>query len=197
MSDREIASPEVTELLLAWNDGDRYAFDKLMPMVVGELRRIARRQLAKERAGHTLQPTALIHEVYLRWSESEAFGWRSRAHFFALAGAQMRHVLVEHARRKRAAKRGGDKTPVRLVDPDRLGRESASVVDLIDLDRALGRLAEMDPQFSRIVELRYFAGLTAAEAAEVLGVTERTVLRHWAWIRAWLFRQLTSTEAET
>lgn len=192
MPDREVASAEVTALLLAWNDGDRDAFDQLIPLVVGELRRMARRQLAKEGDGHTLQPTALINEVYLRWSQQKDFGWRNRAHFFGLAAAQIRHILIDHARKKRAAKRGGEETLIRLADPEEIGGEPAAVVDLIDLDRALDRLGEMDPQLGRIVELRYFAGLTAAEAAEVLGVTERTVLRHWAWIRAWLLRQLAS-----
>lgn len=197
MSGKEVTASQVTQLLQAWDHGDREAFDKLIPMVVGELRRMARRQLAHERRNHTLQPTALINEVYLRWAKQREFGWRSRAHFFSLAAAQMRHILVEHARKKKAAKRGRGETPIRLVDPDELGGEaSAYVVDMIDLDRALTRLQEMDPQLGRIVELRYFAGLSAREAAEVMGVTERTVLRHWAWIKAWLFRQMTSGGTE-
>lgn len=195
MSARDAASAEVTELLFAWNDGDRGAFDQLIPLVVDDLRRLARRQLAKERVNHTLQPTALINEVYLRWSHRHDFDWRSRAHFFGLAAAQIRHLLIEHARKKKAAKRGGEKTPIRLVDPDELRGEPGAEVDLIDLDRALVRLQEMDSQLCRLVELRFFAGLSATEAAEVLGVTERTVHRHWAWIRAWLLRRLTSEAA--
>lgn len=193
MSDRDAAPSQLTELLVAWNAGDRAALDKLMPLVIGELRRMARRQLAGERAGHTLQPTALINEVYLRWSEQKDFGWRNRVHFFSLAAAQIRHILVDHARRSKAAKRGRAETPIRVTDFDGVGgKATPRVVDFIDLDRALTRLQEMEPQYSRIVELRYFAGLSAREVAEVLGVTERTVLRNWAWIKAWLFRQLTA-----
>ncbi len=181
----------VTELLAAWSHGDRTAFDQLIPLVIEELRRLARRQLARERPGHTLQSTELINEVYLRWSKQASFDWRDRAHFFSFAAAQMRHILVEHARKKNAEKRGHGQTPIRLTNIDELEDVAAGhKVDLIDLDRALNRLSAMDPQYSRIVELRYFAGLSVREVAEALEVTERTVLRRWAWIKAWLFRQL-------
>jgi RNA polymerase sigma factor (TIGR02999 family) len=185
----------VTEVLAAWNRGERDAFDRLLPLVIDELRRLARRQFAGERAGHTLQPTALINELYLRWSLQSGFEWTNRAHFFAVAGAQIRHLLVDHARRAKAGKRGGGETSIRLSDSGEAGRRGAtSIVDLIDLDRALTELAQLDPQAGRIVELRYFAGLSAQEVAQVLGVTERTVLRRWAWARAWLHQRLAAED---
>lgn len=194
---QESGSQPVTQLLAAWSRGDRGAFDRLVPLVMDELRRIARVELSRERAGHTLQPTALINELYLRWSQQTGFGWRDRAHFFALAAAQLRHILVDHARKRKAAKRGKGETAVRLTDVrDHRSRSSSHAVDLIDLDQALTRLQQMDPQCSRIVELRYFAGLSAREVADVLGVTERTVLRRWAWARAWLLEQLRAEEGE-
>jgi RNA polymerase sigma factor (TIGR02999 family) len=183
----------VTALLAAWNRGERDAFDRLLPLVIDELRRMARRELAGERAGHTLQPTALINELYLKWSQQTGFSWRDRAHFFAIASAQIRHLLVDHARRARAAKRRPAGTAVALTElEDPAPPAATAVVDLLDLDRALAELERLDPQAGRIVELRYFAGLSAPEVARALGVTERTVLRRWAWARAWLLARLTS-----
>ena len=182
---------KITRLLAAWNEGDPEAFESLIPLVIHDLRKLARRAYAKEAAGHTLQPTALINELYLRWSRQQDFHWRNRSHFFALAAAQIRHILVDHARRKQAAKRGPGEAVVRLSDLGKLadGTPDRSV-DLIDLDRQLKRLEEMDPPCSRIVELRYFAGLSASQVAEVMDLSERTVLRRWAWAKAWLFRHL-------
>lgn len=181
----------VTSLLHAWDAGDRAAFAQVMPILIDDLRRISARQLARERTGHTLQPTALVNELYLRWSRQRRFGWRNRAHFLKLAAAQMRHILVEHARTKGAQKRGADLT-VRVSTIGRLPAPGGSgdPVDLLDLDMALTRLEAMDPRYGKIVELRYFAGLTVREVAQVLEITERTVMRHWAWIRAWLLAQL-------
>ncbi|MEM7584460.1 MAG: ECF-type sigma factor [Acidobacteriota bacterium] len=190
----EMAEPGVTALLKAWGEGDREAFDALVPLVLEELRRLAKRHLARERADHTLQPTALINEVYVRWASQERFDWRDRASFFAVAGAQIRRILVEHARRRKSAKRGNGVPALRLSRLEEVAGESGgSTIDLIDLDRALIRLAEMEPLYCRIVELRYFAGLSTPEVAEVVGLSERTVLRHWAWIKAWLACRLDQT----
>lgn len=181
----------ITRLLHAWDGGDQAAFARIIPMMIDDLRRISFGQLARERTGHTLQPTALVNELYLRWSRQRRFGWRDRAHFLQLAAAQMRHILVEHARTKRARKRGADLT-LRISTASRLPDlcDRRDPVDLLDLDQALTRLNAMNPRYGQIVELRYFAGLTVREVAEVLSITERTVMRHWAWIRAWLFTQL-------
>ncbi len=181
----------ITQLLQAWDGGDPSAFARVIPLMIDDLRRISRGQLARERANHTLQPTALINELYLRWSRQERFGWLDRAHFLRLAAAQMRRILVEHARKKQARKRG----PALTMRYSTLGGlacpgDGGEAVDLLDLERVLVRLHEMEPRYCQIVELRFFAGLTIREVAEVLGTTERTVMRHWAWTRAWLFNQL-------
>lgn len=193
MSSESTSSPSRISRLLLDCGRDPEAFDRLIPAVLDDLRRIARRQLAREPPGHTLQPTALVSELYLRWSRQSGLGWRDRAHFFGMAAAQIRRILVDHARRKRAIKRAGTDPPLHQVDaglPRARPASNGRRVDLIDLDRALDRLENLDSDLRRLVELRYFAGLSAREVAGVLGVTERTVMRRWAWVRAWLFLEL-------
>jgi len=183
---------EVTNLLVSWKNGDRDAFDRLFPMVESNLRRMARSCLAREHEGHTLQPTALVNEVYLRMVGCTKISWKNRAHFFGACARTMRRILVDHARRKRASKRGGGMIGVALDDqcgiPDAKGHPS---VDLIALDEALTRLAKLDPRQCRIVELRFFVGLSTRETAEVVGLAPRTVTLEWTKARAWLFRELT------
>jgi RNA polymerase sigma factor (TIGR02999 family) len=174
------------------------AYDELTPLVYAELRRQARLALRREGEGHTLQPTALVHEAWLRLDDQRGAHWESRTHFFAIAAQMMRRVLVDHARTRRALKRGGGAVQVTLGAVDResasLGRStdegSADNVDLIALDGALSRLAALDPQKARLVELRYFAGLSIPEAAAALGVSQATVGREWAVARMWLRREL-------
>ena len=163
------------------------ALDQVLPAVYAELRRIASRQMRHERAGHTLGATGLVHEAYLRLVDQTRVEWRDRAHFFGVAARLMRQILIDHARRRAAAKRGGavDRTDV----DDRLGEES-HLEELLVLDDALNRLEELEPRLCRIVEYRYFAGLTEPEVAELLGVTPRTVQRDWRKARAWLYARL-------
>jgi len=182
---------DVTGLLIAWGEGDRAALDALLPVVYAELRRQARRALRREAAGHTLQPTALVHEAYLRLVDQRPARWQSRAHFFGVAARCMRQVLVDAARTRRAAKRGRGAHPITLGDAEGVtaapsaGVEDAGV-DVLALDAALARLAALDPDQARLVELRYFAGLTGDQAAEALGVSPTTADRYWAYARAWL-----------
>lgn len=186
--DRE-SSKEVTELLVRWRDGDREALDSLMPLVYGELRRLARHYLRQERSDHTLQSTALVHEAYMRLAGQSPPQWQNRAHFFGIAAHVMRQILVEHARAHVAAKRGG-KNACKLTLDAALEIQQKTDVDVIALDDALNRLAELDPQQSRIVELRFFAGLTIEDTAEVLGIAPATVKRDWTSARAWLHREI-------
>lgn len=186
----------VTELLLAWNAGDRAALDALLPVVYAELRRQAERAMQREGAGHTLQPTALVHEVYLRLVDQERVHWRNRAQFFGVAAQLMRRILVDHARSRQAAKRGGGAHQITLTRADAAGAMSAEdstddpVVEVLALHDALTRLAEMDPDQGRLVELRYFGGLSIQETAAVLGVSPATVKREWNVARAWLRREI-------
>jgi RNA polymerase sigma factor (TIGR02999 family) len=175
---------EVTRLLVAWGDGDKGALDLLMPLVHAELRRLARHYMSRERPGHTLQSTALVNEAYLRLVDQENMRWENRAHFFGIAARLMRQILVEHARGRRAAKRGGGQYRLSLTKVDRAA--SGPDVNLLALDEALGRLEALDSQKSRIVELRYFGGLGIEETAEVVGVSPATVKREWSMARAWL-----------
>ena len=185
---------EITQLLLAWSGGDRAAFDHLMPRVEAELRRIARRHFSREDAGHTLQPTALVNELYLRLVDRRRVRWSNRAHFFGFAAQAMRRILVDHARVRDAEKRGQGRRNLSLeeVDEASVKRE----VDLVALDDALRSLAEIDPRQSRLVELRYFGGLTNEEVAEVLGISPRTAYREWRTARLWLKQALSGEAGE-
>jgi RNA polymerase sigma factor (TIGR02999 family) len=185
----------VTELLRAWGSGDTQASDSLVRLVYAELRRQAQLALRREGEGHTLQPTALVHEAWLRLGLQHDARWESRAQFFAIAAQMMRRVLVDHARTRRALKRGGEAVQVSLGDlgPVAVGLAHATSLDAVDviaLDDALARLAVLDPQKARLVDLRYFAGLSIPEAAAVLGVSLATVGREWAIARMWLRREL-------
>ena len=178
----------VTHLLKEWSAGDQEALDRLLPLVYEELRRQATRYLRRERPGHTLQTTDLINEAYLRLVEAQDVPWQSRAHFFGVAANLMRRILVEHARRREADKRGGSLIRVPLDEASAATDETD--VDLLAVDEALDRLALMDEQQARIVELRFFSGLSVEETAEVLGVSTKTVKRDWSAARAWLAREI-------
>jgi len=186
-----MASPhDVTALLSDWSRGNHRALNQLLPLVYAELRRIAARQLRKERVGHTLQPTALVHEVYLRLVDQRQVDWRSRAHFFGVAAQVMRRILVDHARRHSAGKRGEG---VRCVSvDDAQGVPASNEIPILALDHALDRLQKVDSELARIVELRAFGGLTIEEAAQVLDVSPSTAKREWRTARAWLKRELGS-----
>ncbi|MGH9837230.1 MAG: sigma-70 family RNA polymerase sigma factor [Blastocatellia bacterium] len=179
---------EVTGLLLAWNQGDQAALDRLVPLVYDELRRVAKRYMARERAGHTLQTTALVNEVYLRLIDVSQVEWQSRAHFFAIAANLMRRILVEFARRHHQLKRGGGARAVSLEEA--LGVSEERNDDLVALDDALTALAALDARQARIVELRFFGGLTEAETAEALQISPRTVRSDWSLAKVWLLREL-------
>jgi RNA polymerase sigma factor (TIGR02999 family) len=184
------ADHAVTALLQAWGDGDLAARDRLFPLIYAELRRRAAHYLRRERPGHTLQPTALVHEAYLRLAGPSRMTWTGRAHFLAVASQAMRRVLVDHARSKRAGKRWGHRVQVTLEEG--AAASQPREVDLILLDESLDDLAALAPDQARLVELRYFGGLTTDEAAAVLGVSHATVERRWNLARAWLFRRVTS-----
>ncbi|MDQ3472937.1 MAG: sigma-70 family RNA polymerase sigma factor [Acidobacteriota bacterium] len=179
----------VTQLLLEWGEGDKAALDKLMPLVQAELRRLANNYLRRERVNHTLQPTALVNEAYLRLIDQKNARWQNRAQFFGVAAQLMRRILVDHARFHQAQKRGGS-------DQQRLSLTNAEQVidkpniDFLALHEALNELAEIDPQQSRIVELKFFGGLSIEETAEVVGISHATVERDWKMARAWLRRKL-------
>jgi RNA polymerase sigma factor (TIGR02999 family) len=177
------ASPPVTELLARWRTGDQEAFRVLIPLVYQELRRIAQHYLRQERSDHTLQSTALVHEAYLRLMKQGPTDIENRAHFFAVAACLMRQILVDHARRHRAAKRGSG---LKLELNEAISLQVPPNVDLIALDTALNELARLDPQQSRIVEMRFFAGLSIEDTAKVVGISPATVKREWAMARAWL-----------
>lgn len=185
----ELMEPQITLLLERARRGDRRVADELMPLIYDELRRLAQHHLSHEGAGHTLQATALVNETYLRLVGSDC-SWQDRAHFFAVAATTIRRILVQHARRKNSVKRGGDRLRVDL-DPADLQRQSDDIDDrVLAVDEALNRLAEMDPDKARLVELRFFAGLTVEEAAEAMGISPRTAAREWQVARAWLSREL-------
>ena len=183
-----LTSHSVTQMLLDWSEGDREALDKLIPIVYSELRLRAARYLRRERPGHTLQTTALIHETYLRLVEQKDVQWQNRAHFFAIAAQLMRRILVDHARQRDAAKRGG--ADVTLTLDEAMAVFPGRDVNLMALDETLTRLAEIDPRQSRVVELRYFSGLSIEETAEVLGVSPATVKLDWSMAKAWLRREM-------
>lgn len=182
-------SSNVTQLLREWNSGSNEALDQLLPIIYEELRVRAARNLRRERPGHTLQTTALVHEAYLRLAGAQDLPWQNRTHFFAIAATLMRRILVEHARKKSASKRGG--SGIRLTLDEGLAvSERTDGIDVIAVDEALDRLAAVDAQQARIVELRFFSGLSVEETAEALGVSPRTVKRDWAVAKAWLHRHL-------
>ena len=178
----------ISQVLADWAEGDPAARDRLLPIVYEELRRLAHRHMRGERKGHTLQTTALVNEVYLRLAGVDALRGRDRAHFFAMAATLMRRVLVDYARRRGREKRGAGVSVISLDENAIVPREG---VDVVALDAALERLAAVDPQQSRVVELRFFAGLSVEETADVLGVSAATVKRDWATAKLWLYRELT------
>jgi RNA polymerase sigma factor (TIGR02999 family) len=178
----------VTQLLIGWSKGDKEALDKLVPLVYDELRRQAARYLRHERVGHTLQTTALIHEAYLRLVDQKNVQWQNRAHFFGIAAQMMRRILVDHARTKKRAKRGGSDIRVSLSDANL--KAQGQDLDIVALDEALERLAAIDEQQSRIVELKFFSGLTVEETAEILSISPATVKRDWSMAKAWLHREI-------
>ena len=182
------ASADVTSLLVAWSEGDDTALAQLVPQVYAELHRLAHHQMRAERSGRTLQTTALVNEAYLRLVDTRRIRWESRAHFLGVAAQAMRRVLVDAARARRARKRGGAEPPVAL-DEALLAAPGRSA-SLVALDDALTALASVDPRKSQVVELRYFAGLSVAETAAVLGVSAETVQRDWRVAKAWLLREL-------
>ena len=187
------SSKQVTELLVRWRGGDREALDSLLPLVYDELRRIARHYLQGERPGHTLQSTALVNEAYVRMVAQDFPQWQNRAHFFAVAAQLMRQILVDHARSHGASKRGGNVYKVALDEA--VDQALATDLDIVALDDALKNLAEMDVQQSKVVELKFFAGLSIEDTAEVLGISPSTVKRDWITARAWLYRELDRSSA--
>jgi RNA polymerase sigma factor (TIGR02999 family) len=178
----------ITQLLIAWGQGDRAALEEMIPLVFEELHRQAERYLRQERPGHLLQPTALVNEAYLRLIDCEHLQWQNRAQFFAVSAQLMRRILVDYARERESAKRGGGLHRVSLAEAAGLSAEMS--VDLIALDQALDALCALDPRQSRVVELRFFGGLKLEEIAEVLGVSLGTVRRDWSLAQAWLYDQL-------
>jgi RNA polymerase sigma factor (TIGR02999 family) len=183
------SSSPITLLLLRWREGDHTALNQLLPLVYDELRRLARHYLRRERGGHTLQSTALVHEAYLRLAGENPPQFQNRAHFFGIAARVMREILMEHARAQKAAKRGGG--ACRLTLDESIALPGQPDLDLLALDRALTELAALDEQQSRIVELRFFGGLTIEDTSEVMGISPATVKRDWVTARAWLYRAMT------
>ena len=187
---------QVTELLISLRDGNREALNELVPLVYAELRRIARRKLRSERSGHTLGTTALVNEAYLQLVEVDRIQWQSRAHFLAIAAQAMRNILVGHARRRKRVKRGSGAPHVSLSEADDLPAGQAHNLPpieadrILDLDAALDDLAALNPRHARIVECRFFGGLTEEETAAALGISQRTVAREWVTARGWLYQEL-------
>jgi len=182
---------EVTGLLLSWRQGDAAALDRLVPLVYEELRRVARGHLRREPPGHSLQATALVHEVFLRLVDADRVTPTGRTHFFAISARLMRQILVDHARRKRADKRGGGATVISLDEVTPAAAQTSSV-DVLALDEALDALSSLDPRQCRVVEMRFFAGLNIPETADALGVSTATVEREWAMAKAWLHQRLSA-----
>jgi RNA polymerase sigma-70 factor, ECF subfamily len=186
---RRQGGEEVTQLLVRWEGGDRAALDALMPLVEQELRQLARSYLRRERSGHTLQPTALVNEAYLKLIDQRDARWQSRAHFYGVAAQLMRRILVDHARARAAGKRGGPgRYAVTLSEADRVSAQPA--IDILAVNEALEELSALDSQQARVVELKFFGGLTIEETAEALGISHATVERDWKAARAWLRRRL-------
>ena len=186
----DVASPQITLLLVDWSKGDEFALEQLMPLVYEELRRMARRYMRRQPSGHTFQTTELIHEAYLKVAKSDEQNWQNRAHFFGVAAKAMRQILVDYARSKSSQKRGGWKERVTLSDDTAISNNNSS--EIVALDDALKQLAILDERKSRVVELRYFGGLSNEEIAKVLNVTIKTVIRDWQFARAWLLSELSN-----
>jgi RNA polymerase sigma factor (TIGR02999 family) len=184
-------SNSVTGLLQAWGRGDLQARDNLLPLVYMELRRLARSYLRRERPGHTLQPTALVHEAYMKLAGQDRVVWQNRAHFFGIAAQAMRRILVDHAREHQSAKRGG--AAVRITLDDGIGAAEPPDCEILQLEMALQELSLLDPRQGQIVEFRYFAGMSEEEVAEVMSVSRATVTREWQTARAWLYRRMTGS----
>jgi RNA polymerase sigma factor (TIGR02999 family) len=179
---------DVTQMLHDWSEGDQGAAERLMPLVYDELRKLARDYLRRERADHTLQPTALVNEAYLKLVDQRRVNWQNRSHFFGIAAQIMRRILVDHARSHAAEKRGGMRHKLSLDEANVLPAERA--LDLIELDDALRRLSEVFPRKGQVIELRFFGGLSVEETAHVLGVSDKTVMREWQSAKLWLYREL-------
>jgi RNA polymerase sigma factor (TIGR02999 family) len=194
MGSVQLSAVELTRLLKAWNSGDATALERLTPVVYAELHRLARRNMAAEREGHLLQPSALVNEAFLRLMGVDSVEWSSRAHFFAMCARLMREILIDFARAQNTGKRG-HRSPHLTLSAVRESAKHNPPVDLIDLDAALTELAELDPRRAHVVELRYFAGLENAEVAAVLGVSEPTVVRDWRIARTWLFARLRPSQS--
>lgn len=186
----DVSSPQITQFLVEWTNGNRSALDKVFPLVESELRRLAHHYMNRERPGHTLQTSALVNEAYLRLIDQHAVRWQNRAHFFAISAQMMRRILVDHARRKKYAKRGGGAIHVSLTHGDRV--YAGPDAEVIALDEALTRLESLDIQQARIVELRFFGGLTIKETAEAMGISVDMVKREWSTAKAWLYREMTN-----
>jgi RNA polymerase sigma-70 factor, ECF subfamily len=187
------SSHPVTQLLQDWGDGNQAARDELMPLVYEELHRQAHQYMRGERSGHTLQTSALVNEAFVKLVNQKNVHWQNRAHFFGIAAQMMRRILVDHARSRRSAKRGGDARPVSLEEVAIVSEERAA--DVVALDDALNSLAAIDPRKSQLVELRFFGGLTIEETAEVLDVSPGTVMRDWTLAKAWLRREMTAASS--
>jgi RNA polymerase sigma factor (TIGR02999 family) len=186
-----LSSNQISQLLSRWNQGESDARDKLVPLVYDQLRRVARHCLAGQRPDHTLQSAALVHEAYIRLVGHEVVHWDDRVHFFAVAAQLMRHILVDHARKRHAAKRGGDRVVLTL--DEHLAPAKQRELDVVALDDALHELSRMNAQQGRIVEMRFFSGLSIEETARALGISPATVKRDWAVARAWLYREMART----
>ena len=185
------SAPDVTQLLVSWSQGDQKALEQLMPLVYGELRRLAAAYLRRERSNHTLQSTALVNEAFLRMVHQQDVQWRNRAHFYGIAAQMIRRILVDYARGQHAEKRGAGAVKLVLDEAMAVPQQSPDV-DLLSLNDALDRLAELDERQSRVVELRFFAGLSIEETAEVMHLSQASIKREWQTARAWLFREMSS-----
>jgi len=186
------SAPDVTQLLANWSQGDQSALEQLMPLVYGELRRLAGAYLRRERSNHTLQSTALVHEAFMRLVQQQDVQWRNRAHFYAIAAQMIRRILVDYARSQHAEKRGSGAIKLALDEAMAVPQTGADI-DLLGLNDALDRLAELDERQGKIVELRFFAGLSIEETAEVMHLSPASIKREWQTARAWLFREMTRT----
>jgi RNA polymerase sigma-70 factor (ECF subfamily) len=188
-----VASNQITQLLVEWSEGNELATEKLFPLIYDELHQMARRYIRRQSAGHTFQTTELIHEAYVKLAKQEAQNWQNRAHFFGVAAQAMRHILVDYARSKRSQKRGGWQERITLAENTAVSNDKRSD-EIVELDEALKRLAELDKRKSDVVELKYFGGLTNEEIAEVLKISPETVKRDWRFSRTWLLRELANQE---